>query len=329
MKILSISIAAYNVENTICRCLESLIDESIIDFLDVIVINDGSTDSTIEKVQTYVNHYPNSLRLINKENGGYGSTINISIKKAKGKYFKLLDGDDCFIKENISEYIKYLSLSESDIVISPYYQCDGKNKILIDKNSYKETNILDYKGLKRDSIFAMHEMAVKTSLYKNKNIKISEHRYYTDQEFIFHSLSLAQSFSYYSYPIYLYSIDVLNQTMSFNSLQKHRSELILVFDVLLYQYNKQKNTFGKEKNEVLFYMIVDRANCIYSHYIEFGSKYLIELKEFDDKLKSNMDVYNKTYEYYFCYLLRKTNFKLYPLLHIVKKVYNKYFKKTN
>ena len=93
-KILTISIAAYNAEKDIARCLDSLIATGIIEKLDVVIVNDGSVDQTAEIANSYVKKYVNSIRLINKQNGGHGSTINASIKVAKGKYYKILDSDD-------------------------------------------------------------------------------------------------------------------------------------------------------------------------------------------------------------------------------------------
>ena len=108
-KILTISIAAYNVERFISNTLDSLVSLSgesleMLKRLEIIVVNDGSKDNTENIVKKYVDKYPFAVNLITKENGGYGSTINVAAKAANGKYFKLLDGDDTFITENISDY---------------------------------------------------------------------------------------------------------------------------------------------------------------------------------------------------------------------------------
>ena len=58
-------------------------------------VNDGSNDGTELKAQKYVRKYPDSYQIINKVNGGHGSTINIGSKVARGKYFKIIDADDC------------------------------------------------------------------------------------------------------------------------------------------------------------------------------------------------------------------------------------------
>ena len=120
MKILTISIAAYNVEQYIRQALNSIIDESVIDELEVFVVDDGGTDQTLEIAKEYAEKYPQSIIPVHKENGGYGTTVNYSIARATGKYFKLLDGDDWFDTEALCRLVKALRETDADIIYSPY-----------------------------------------------------------------------------------------------------------------------------------------------------------------------------------------------------------------
>lgn len=88
-KILTIIIPTYNMEKYLRRCLDSLIiDEEGMKQLEVLVINDGSKDSSSQIAHEYQDKYPDTYRVIDKENGNYGSCINIGLKEAKGKYVK-------------------------------------------------------------------------------------------------------------------------------------------------------------------------------------------------------------------------------------------------
>ena len=78
-KILSVSIASYNVEKFIRKALDSCCVPEIMDRLEVLVVNDGSTDCTLEIAREYETQYPQTFRVIDKKNGGYGSTVNASI----------------------------------------------------------------------------------------------------------------------------------------------------------------------------------------------------------------------------------------------------------
>ena len=117
-KILTISIAAYNVSAYIKECLDSLVKCSYLDALDIVVVDDGSHDNTVEIVQKYVSKYPDSIRLERKENGGHGSTINRAVSVAKGKYFKVLDGDEWVDAVELEKLVEVLRKISSDLVLT-------------------------------------------------------------------------------------------------------------------------------------------------------------------------------------------------------------------
>lgn len=85
--ILSVAVPSYNVEQYLNKTLPSYCDERFNDILEVIIVNDGSTDTTAEIAQSYVDRYPRIFKLVNKENGGHGSAVNAGIDNATGKYF--------------------------------------------------------------------------------------------------------------------------------------------------------------------------------------------------------------------------------------------------
>ena len=84
-KLLSVIVPTYNVERYLNQCLDSLCMGK--DRMEVLLINDGSTDSSADIALGYTRKHPEVFRLINKENGGHGSTINRGIQEAAGRYF--------------------------------------------------------------------------------------------------------------------------------------------------------------------------------------------------------------------------------------------------
>ena len=126
-KILSIIIPTYNMESLLTQCLNSLMVSKNLDMLEVLVINDGSTDKSSQIAHQYEVEYPNSFRVIDKANGNYGSCINAALPLVKGKYVRILDADDSYNTENLNQFIDFLSDIDVDLVLSDFshYIMDG------------------------------------------------------------------------------------------------------------------------------------------------------------------------------------------------------------
>ena len=119
-KILSVSIACYNVEKYLRQTLDSCLVPEIMDRLEVLIVNDGSKDGTADLAREYTARWPETFVLIDKENGGYGSTFNAAVRVATGKYFRLLDGDDWFDRDGLRDFIGVLEKAEEDMIITRF-----------------------------------------------------------------------------------------------------------------------------------------------------------------------------------------------------------------
>ncbi len=238
-KTLTISISAYNVEKYLREAVESLLEDSILDDLEVLIINDGSTDKTPEIGEFYQKIYPKTIRLINKENGGWGATVNTGIREARGKYFRQLDGDDFYKKENLKEYIEFLRNVSSDIVISPYIAFqDGTNKVSKRMKYSFEKPEGELKDISGEYNLAMHSAAVRTDLLGMAAFQLTEHCFYTDAEYMVHVARNARTYAYYGKEIYCYRIGEQGQSMSIEGAIKHHEEHMLVLNKLLEIYKK-------------------------------------------------------------------------------------------
>ena len=119
----SVIIPAYNSENYIARCLDSLIEQDEKNF-EVIVINDGSKDNTSKIVEEYANK-DSRIILINKENGGVSSARNVGLDNAKGEYIFFVDSDDYLPSDALSDAVKSIETSGVDIVMAKMWHCDN------------------------------------------------------------------------------------------------------------------------------------------------------------------------------------------------------------
>lgn len=319
-KILTISIAAYNVERFISNTLDSLVslsDESLemLKRLEIIVVNDGSKDDTEKIVKKYIDRYPFAVNLISKENGGYGSTINASAKVANGKYFKLLDGDDAFITENISDYIKFLDNCVADIVISPYVENNmTKGEVLID-NHHEITSDTHFKSdLSCNDRLFMHEIAIKTDVIKSDKFFITEHCFYTDVEFVFYCLLKSKTISHFYKPIYKYTIGVEGQSVSLTGMKKHAQDTILVankiYELYLTNINLNENASIRD---VLDGILIASTNLVLTSYAALNNKN--EFVKFDINIKNQYpEIFFLTNRVRKLKVLRESRYLLFPII---------------
>ena len=92
-KVISFIIPSYNAEPYLDQCLKSFLHPDCMEQIEVLIVNDGSKDGTKALAERYMEDYPDIFRLIDKENGGHGSAINVGVKKASGRYLKVIDAD--------------------------------------------------------------------------------------------------------------------------------------------------------------------------------------------------------------------------------------------
>ena len=314
-KILTVSVAAYNIENDIKQTLDSLIvSEDLMKLLEVIVVDDGSKDSTVLKAKAYEEKYPDTFKVILKENGGYGSTINTSVKEARGKYFKQLDGGDVYITENLEDFIKYLASTDADVVVSPhekYYQLDNKSEINNDYASYGRSETLKIEEVTFGSRLWMHGLAFKTEVWLNAGKEIPEHCFYTDMEYVLYPFIKAKTIAFYDKSIYKYFLQCEGQSVSTEGLKKHYTDATRMMWDVVGTYNELIKTGEMaESVNALYEMMVNHAIAFtYTVYSYLDGNHKEEYKEMDMKLKKEYPaIYEKTLKVKRLKLMRNTGF---------------------
>lgn len=134
MEKISVIVPAYNVEKYLAETLDSLAEQTLDDF-EVIIINDGSTDSTQKIIDKYVKNYP-FMRCVYQKNAGVSAARNKGIAVAEGKYLAFLDGDDLYARDALENFYLTAEDNNSDLVIGKIENFDSKNNI-----SYQEHSV--------------------------------------------------------------------------------------------------------------------------------------------------------------------------------------------
>lgn len=314
-KILSISIAAYNIEKYIYSTIESLINEDVIEKMEILIVSDGSTDNTVKIGKEYEKKYPGSIRVIEKENGGWGSTVNAGIQNARGKYFKLIDGDDQAMTENLPDFVHYLEKNNYDLVLTPYIEFIDETGELKEKISYGEFagGGISASDIPEDAHVNMHECCFKTSLLKDNHIKITEKCFYTDVEFVIRGLSVTKSIGFLDKIIYKYRVARAEQSMSINGFRKHyRDHLKMTYNMLEFEKNYAGNDKVKKVIQNRLKKVVMLQYNIFC-FLEGNKEHKREIMHFDRKLKQEYIGYYKV-PMKKILILRYSHFMLYKVL---------------
>lgn len=232
-KILTISVAAYQVEQYIRQNLESMEIPEILDALEVFVVDDGGKDGTLAIAKAFEAKYPGTFHAVHKENGGYGSTVNYTIAHATGKYMKLLDGDDWFDREGLKRLVETLKSTDSDVVITPYFKGpDEKELNLVVPEPEGSGACVRIPDLKKQRLIGMWAITYKTEVVRASGLKLPEHMLYTDGLYSTIPFGTAETIQFMDYGVYCYRIGRDGQSVSKSSRIKHAEETFRLTQML-------------------------------------------------------------------------------------------------
>lgn len=297
MKTITIIIPTYNMAAYLGTCLSSLIIERL-ERVEVIVINDGSKDNSAEVAQEFIDKYPETFKIINKQNENYGSCINRGLAEAQGKYIKVLDSDDSFDTVNFATMVSLLEKIDVDLFLSNTIQIKGLQEHCKTLPFPKDTEF-DYikflQGGKHLGKIAMHEVTYRRAIFKELCYTQSEGIFYTDNEWIFKPMVKVRKAYYMNKPVYRYLLCREGQSVSEDVMKKHFSDDIAVTIKMLKDYNEMVNLCPDLK-DIFFKQIYLRVTWLYRRALVKWQMYdNDELIEFDKILKEDyISLYKKT-----------------------------------
>lgn len=322
MPILSVAVACYNVEKYIDKCLSSFSDSRFDKRLQVIVVNDGSVDNTLKIAEAYKKKYPEIFEIVDKENGGHGSAVNAAVERAKGKYFRIVDGDDWVNTENTAELLDFMEKCDSDIIID--------NKREVNMETGESTYFPKPEEVEADFEYSfedicnnasvtpnimIHTMSVKTSILKENGIRLLEGIFYVDIEFIIKLTVRAKTAVFKDLEIYQYLVGNSEQSVNYKNYVKRYEHHLKVTNELIefagqYECNEKIREY-LDKRIVLLINTHMNIALIYNEDRHLGKK---QASEFRKSLK----LMNKKY-----FKMTQKRYLIALLLHMAGVDYNK------
>jgi len=293
--LLTVAIPAYNVADFLSEAVWSLSPDKFDNELEVLIVNDGSTDKTREIAESLAENFPN-VSVVNKRNGGHGSTINTAIELASGKYFKLLDGDDWFETAVFKKFMTRLKQEDADLILCEHvevFQKTGKRKVTsfykeFEKNKIFDTDVVVF----REFGVLLPNTTIKTSLLKKAGFRFDENCYYVDQEYNLICYVEAKTVAFYDCPIYQYRLEREGQSMERSGLVKNVVSHEKVCLRLIREFEKRVEVLPKNKISYLREkMIIPLCHLQYTITINYSRSRSLFLS-FDKKLAAYPDFYN-------------------------------------
>ena len=314
MCILSVIVPSYNVEKYLKTNLSSFDDERFNELLEILIVNDGSTDSTVSIAQEFVKKNPSVFKLINKENGGHGSAVNVGISSASGKYFRVVDGDDWVNTENLLKLLEYLKSVDFDLIcdvkreidfrthnslLFPLPKCVEKNKV------YTISEIASSKEL--SSYIMMHTVTIKTEILKKNYISLLEHTFYVDYEYIVKSVCCCNTINFVDIEIYQYLVGNINQSVNYLNYANRYYQHYRVLKVLL--------DYELKNSDALNFYSIKLISLINTHY-----KILLIMMPNKNEGRKLAKEFNKELENNYKFFYVKT-LKRYKILSLLNKLH--------
>jgi glycosyltransferase involved in cell wall biosynthesis len=266
MKLLSIAIPCYNSSDYMRKCIDSLLTGG--EDVEIIIVNDGSSDNTMDIAEEYRERFPSIVKVVNKENGGHGSGVNTGIEKAKGLYYKVVDSDDWVNQAaymNILDKLREFTENGTpvDMLVSNFvYEKEGekRKKVMSYHHALPQDRIFGWKDVRHFRVgqyILMHSVIYRTNLLRECGLKLPEHTFYVDNIFVFNPLPYVKTMYYLDVNFYRYYIGRSDQSVNEQVMIGRIDQQIKVNKLMVDYYIAEKSRIaanGKVRRYMMNYL---------------------------------------------------------------------------
>ncbi len=261
MKLLSIVVPCYNSQDYMEKCVESLVVGG--DEVEILVVNDGSSDNTAAIADQLQERYPGIVRAIHQPNKGHGGAVNTGLENATGMYFKVVDSDDkvkaSAFRTILDKLREYKDAEEKiDLLISNFvYDKEGQaHKKVMQYRSALPVNRMftwdETKHFKKGQYILMHSVIYRTELLKECGMRLPEHCFYVDNIYVFQPMPGVKNMYYLDVNFYYYFIGRDDQSVNQDVMIRRLDQQAKV-NRIMYDYFSDSVRDGRiEKKSHLF-----------------------------------------------------------------------------
>ncbi|MBW8381668.1 MAG: glycosyltransferase [Youngiibacter sp.] len=263
MKLLSIAVPCYNSQDYMRNCIESLLPGG--ELVEILVIDDGSSDETGLIADEYAERFPLIVRAIHQKNAGHGGAVNTGIRNATGRYFKVVDSDDWVDLESYKRILETISMmveqgSDVDLYVSNFvYEKQGNivNMAMRYRNALPEGRIITWDEVERfrkGQYMLMHSVIFRMDVLKESGLELPEHTFYVDNLFVYVPMQHVKTLYYIDVDFYRYFIGRADQSVNEAVMIRRIDQQIKVNRLMFDQVDLDRVTNVRQRRYMLNYL---------------------------------------------------------------------------
>jgi len=218
VKTLSVVVPSYNSAAYLHQCVDTLLTGG--ERLEIIIVNDGSSDATAAIADDYAARFPGIVRAIHTPNGGHGSAVNVGLDNATGRYFRVVDSDDWVDAAALAHVLDTLEQLETDLLVTNFvYEKTGKRfkRTVRYRSALPRGRVFgwnEFGRFRQGQYMLMHALTYRTSLLQRSGFRLPAHTFYVDNLFASVPLTLVKTMFYLDVDLYHYFIGRPDQSVN-------------------------------------------------------------------------------------------------------------------
>lgn len=241
MKLITFAVPCYNSAAYMDHCIQTLLAGG--EEIEIILVDDGSTDETPTIADRWAEQYPDMIRVIHQPNGGHGEGVNQGLRHAGGIYYKVVDSDDWLDGDSLRRVLEKLREfvnegRELDLMICNYvyeHVEDQTSHTVHYQNVFPENQVFGWEDVGRfreSQYLLMHSAIYRTQLLRDTGMELPKHTFYVDNIFVYQPLPVVKTMYYMNEDLYRYFIGRQDQSVNEQVMVKRVDQQIRVTKIM-------------------------------------------------------------------------------------------------
>ena len=246
MKLITLTVPCYNSQDYMESCIRSLLPGG--NEVEILIIDDGSTDRTPEIADRLATEYPDQIRVIHQANGGHGAGLNTGIACAQGLYFKTVDSDDRLDSQALIHLLdlirSYVGQSEvPDMIVNDYVYDQVNQKAIFSvtyQHVFRSDRLCTWENCRHFPFwkqFMIHSLTYRTQLLRDIELVLPSHTFYEDNLYIYQPLPHVRTIAYLHEPLYGYFIGRDGQSINEKVILSRLEQCTTIAEMMITSYS--------------------------------------------------------------------------------------------